>query len=173
MDPKIITGLIAAGSALAGAVITAIAKGYTSRQKLIELRFEYENRLKAGYLEKAREYTTGVYVPLSISLAKLGFSYQNFRASTGDNQAELLSVFLSEVDSFLSSISDLATQGANAFLTTDLDETLQGFCSFLTSSRIAKEPQLKIVVRFGLSTNERNAQIAGLVRREWEGFPTL
>ena len=91
MDPKTITGLIAAGSALAGAVITAIAKGYTSRQKLNELRFEYENRLKAGYLEKAREYTTGVYVPLSISLAKLGFSYQNFRASTGDNQAELLS----------------------------------------------------------------------------------
>ena len=85
----------------------------------------------------------------------------------------ITSVFLSAIDSFLSSISDLATQGANAFLTTDLDETLQGFCSFLTSSRIAKEPQLKIVVRFGLSTNERNAQIAGLVRREWEAFPTL
>lgn len=24
-----------------------------------------------------------------------------------------------------------------------------------------------------LLANERNAQIAGLVRREWEGFPTL
>ena len=151
MDQKIITGLIVAGSAIAGSVITAIAKGYTSRQKINELRFEYENRLNEGYLDKAREYSTGVYVPLSIALAKLGFTYQNFRASTEDNKVNLLSVFENEVNSFLSSVSDLATMGANAFLTTILDESLQGFCSFLTSSQTAVKPHLKVVVRFGFS----------------------
>jgi hypothetical protein len=152
MEPKITTGLIAAGSAIAGAVITGVAKGYTSRQKLNELRFQYENRLKDGYLEKARKYTTGVYIPLSIALAKLAFAYQNFRASTTENKTELLGVFLNEVDSFLSAVSKLANQGANAFFTTDLDESLQGFCSFLSSSLTSKEPQLKVVVRFGLAS---------------------
>jgi len=152
IDPKVITGLIAAASAIAGAAIAAVAKGYTSRQKLNELRFEYENRLRDGYLEKAREYTKAIYVPLSISLSKLGFAYQNFRASSADTKPELLDVFIKEVDAFILSISNLSEQGANAFLTTDLDESLQGFCSFLTSSKSAKDVQLKVVIRFGLSS---------------------
>ena len=146
MDQKLITGLIAAGAAIAGAVITAIAKGYTSRQKLNELRFEYENRLRDGYLAKAQEYTSSLYVPLSIALAKLGSAYQNFHASTRDNKAEFLDIFEHEVDSFLLSVSELATQGANAFLTTDLDEILQSFCSFLSASRTAEKPQLRVVI---------------------------
>jgi hypothetical protein len=152
IDQKVITGLFAAVSAITGAVITAIAKGYTSRQKLNELRFEYENRLQDGYLEKAREYTKGIYVPLSISLTKLDFAYRNFRASTTDTKTELLGLFMKEVDAFVLSVSKLSEQGANAFLTTDLDTSLQGFCSFLASSKTAKDVQLKVVLRFGLSS---------------------
>lgn len=129
MDPKIITGIIAAISAIIGAVIAAVAKGYSSRQKIQELKYQYETKLRDGYLERARDFTADVYVPLSIALAKLGFAFQNFRSKKkGEN--DIHGTFKDEINEFLSVTQELASRGANAFLTTDLDESLQGFCSF-------------------------------------------
>ena len=148
MDPKIVTGIIAAISAIIAAVITAIATGFSARQKLQELRFQYETRLKDGYLEKARDYTSKLYVPLSIALAKLVFAFQIFQSSN-QNDEKKTDQFEKEIREFLSAAQDLASRGANAFLTTDLDEALQAFSSFLTSSLEAKEPRLKVVLKFG------------------------
>ena len=133
MDPKIITGIVAAISAIIAAVITAVATGFSARQKRQELRFQYETRLKEGYLEKAREYTSKLYVPLSIALASLGFAFQRFRSSNMDLNVKT-NQLKEAIKEFLSVTADLSARGANAFLTTDLDEALQGFQAFLTSS---------------------------------------
>jgi len=148
MDPKVIAGIAAAISAIIAAIITAIATGFSARQRLQELRFQYETRLKDGYLEKAREYTSKLYVPLSVALAALGFAFQHFRSSSADQGAKV-GQFKEAIKEFLSVAADLSSRGANAFLTTDLDETLQGFQAFLTSSLVAQEPKLKVVMMLG------------------------
>lgn len=146
MDSKIITGIVAALSAIIAAIVTAIAASFSAKQKLQEIRFQYEARLKDGYLEKAREYTSKLYVPLSIALASLGLAFQRFRSSNEDPSTK--SGQLREaISEFLSVTADLSSRGANAFLTTDLDETLQGFKAFLMSSMTAQEPKLKVVIK--------------------------
>ena len=148
MDPKIITGIVAAISAIIAAFTTAIVTGFSARQKLQELRFQYETRLKDGYLEKAREYTSKLYVPLSIALASLGFAFQQFRSSNVDPSVKT-DQLKGAIKEFLSVTAELSSRGANAFLTTDIDETLQAFQAFLTSSMAAHEPRMKVVIKFG------------------------
>ena len=144
-DPKVLAGIVAAIAAIAGAALGAVAKGYASRQKLREMEFEYERRLNEGYLERAREYLTSVYIPLSISLTKLNSAFVSFR----DKQAVQVEEnrFTASIKEFVDTVDDLGSKGANAFYTTDLDEALQSFREFLSASLVAKETNIKAVIK--------------------------
>jgi len=151
MNITLYTAIVAALAAILASIVTAIANSYVSRQKIKELHFEYENKLRDSYLQNAREYTKNLYIPLSVSLSKLRFSYQLFRSYTETNKQSLLDSFNSEIDAFLFFISELSQKGANAFFTTDLDEALQDFCSFLMSSKLATETKYQLELRFSTS----------------------
>ena len=143
-DRTIITITALAFTAITG-VLTAIFTYYTSRQKLKEMEFEYERRLIEGYLEKAREYLSSVYIPLSISLSKLNSAFISFRENS-DVKAEE-SRFKEAVKIFVNKIDELGDSGANAFYTTELDEVLQSFREFLLASLNAKETNIKIILK--------------------------
>ena len=148
MEITIATAVIAAVAAVVGAVVGAIGKGYASRQKLRELEFEYEKRLQDRYLENARVYLASVYVPLSISLTKLNTGYQAFRSNVTIKAAE--DRFRKAIRQFMADIEEMGQRGANAVLTTDLDETLQSFNQFLDGSQTAKQVNIKAIVRISL-----------------------
>jgi len=150
MDAKVITAGIAAISAIVASIVTAIASGFSSRQKLRELSFQYETRLRDGYLEKARDYTTMVYVPICIALSKLDFAFQHFRSTPTTD--EVVAEFKTRIGEFIETFHELSSRGANAFMTTDLDETIQRFLSFLASSVTAQNPILKVVMKFSANT---------------------
>ena len=170
LDPKILAAIIAAVAAIIGALVGAIAKGYSSREKLLEREFEYEKRLQAGYLERAREYVKGVYIPLSIETTKLNAAFHSYRTVSKKDLAKERTKQAAEtrmknaIEAFLAKVYELGNQGANAFLTTDLDESLQGFCEFLRSSLTATETNIKAVFKFDLSS----LPLIGALRSEKE-----
>lgn len=148
MEIKLVTALVAAAAAIVGAIVGAISKGYAAQQKLRELEFEYEKRLQANYLENARAYLASVYVPLSISLTQLNTEFHTYRANVTVEGAE--DRFRKAICQFSEELRELGERGANAFLTTDLDETLQGFSQFLTGSETTKNVNIKAVIKIGV-----------------------
>ena len=112
-----------------------------AKQKLAEIEFEYEKRLQEGYLEKARDYLTTVYIPLSIEITKLNASYLSFRKKS-DVKIEKKR-FEDAIKDFITKIDSFGHQGANAFYTTELDDTLQSFSEFLSRSLTAQETNIK------------------------------
>ncbi len=72
MDVTVIVAIIGAVSAVVtgiiGGIVGAFLKDKESRQKIAELKETYDQKLRDGYLEKAREFAGSIYVPLSISL---------------------------------------------------------------------------------------------------------
>jgi hypothetical protein len=149
LDPKVVTSIVAAVSAITGAAIVAYGKARSARHKLEELRESYEQRLQETYLQNARAYTQSIYIPLSILLSDLSYAFHQDRmrrnsVSTAEGQ------LLGAIELFNSGVSDLLSRGAGAFLTAELDERLRAFCSFLDESKDAEVPTLKMVVGFSL-----------------------
>lgn len=171
INEKVITGLIAAVSAIVGAIVAAIAKGYASKQKIQELRLIYEQKLEEGYLINAREYTQAVYVPINVALTSLNFAFQNLLArktEKGTLSEDAINKFKNESTNFQGTIKNLSERGANAFLTTELDEKLQSFCSFLYSSPSASEPVIKVIFQYFLPFIGKS-RYKGHVAREAKG----
>lgn len=167
LDPKLLAGIIAAIAGIVGAALGAFAKGYSSRQKLKELEFDYERRLNEGYIERAREYLSSVYLPLSISLTKLNSAFISFREKP-TVQAEQ-NRFKASIKEFVKTVDQLGSQGANAFYTTDLDEALQSFRQFVSASVTATETNIKGVLKTSMGPlpfvggmeSERNLVLKG------------
>lgn len=137
-DPKIIAGV----SGIFGALLGVLGKAISSRQKIREINSVYGNKLQERYLEAAKDYTTSVYVPMSISLSNLNHSFLIYRA---DSSEENINSFKEEIDVFVEKILALSGRGASAFLTTELDEKLQAFFSFVRDSKCATEPSIKMI----------------------------
>ncbi len=151
IDSKIIVGVIAALSAIGGAIITGFFKTLSSKQKVEEVKEAYMQRLQDNYLENAREYTESLYVPLSILLSSLTYKFRELRAEKGsEGEKEAISSFVTAIDDFSDGVSGLMARGAGAFLTAELDERLLSFCSFLQESRNAATPTLKMIIGFSL-----------------------
>ncbi|QDO85191.1 hypothetical protein FM037_20560 [Shewanella psychropiezotolerans] len=89
-DTKVITTLIAGLAGILGAIIGGYFKASSSKQKIIELNQNYNQKLQDNYLEKAREYTESVYAPLSIGLAKLSYGFRKYRTNTGSENDQVL-----------------------------------------------------------------------------------
>ncbi len=137
-DPKI----IAAISVIIGALLGVLGKAISSRQKIRELNSVYANKLQECYLEAAKDYTVSVYVPISIALSNLSHAFLIYRADSGE---ENLASFKEAIDVFVEKILELSGKGASAFLTTELDEKLQAFFSFVRDSKDATEPTIKMI----------------------------
>src|ERR1700730_464754 len=154
-DDTWIKALIAAGGVVAGALFTAAAAAYTARQKIKESELTYAQKLQDGYLANARLYIEGVYAPLSIALTKLSNAYRSFRGRINfdppDVDDKAAATFREACHEYNRTMSDLLDRGADAFLTTALDERIQSFNGFIRESLKASEPVIKFVVGYSLS----------------------
>jgi hypothetical protein len=138
MDDNIWKILIGALGVIAGAVITALASAYTANQKIKELELTYEQKLRDNYLANARQYSESVYVPLSIALLKLLDAFLKYRDSIKINQKEQTEIkrekFCRTYKDYMARISNLFERGADAYITSELEQPLQSFNRFLDAS---------------------------------------
>lgn len=156
-QPISVTVLVGAIAAVAGAIAAGLANAYAARQRVKEIEVIYLQKLKDGYLENARKLTAEVYIPLSVTLTNLANSYDRFSGWI-DYDAEI-SVegfredFLTDCLRYLSTVDDLMRRGADAYLTTALDEELQFFTNFIRDSMDAQELHRKRVMRALVTTD--------------------
>jgi len=151
-DPNGITIAIVAASGLAaGAIVTAIAAAYSARQKIKEVELTYQQRLRETYLTNARQYTNSLYVPLSIALGKLDDAHRLLQSGVEmSDEVTAQAAFRRACASFSELLGTMSDKGADAFLTTQLEDRLRSFSSFLTASSQAKEPLAKAVFEYRL-----------------------
>src|SRR5689334_5050267 len=79
--PAWVTPLIAAGAAIAAAVVTALSAAYVARRRVAELQLANSFELAKQYLESARNYTQTVYLPLSIDVYNLHDAFLAYKAA--------------------------------------------------------------------------------------------
>jgi len=139
--PAWVTPLIAAGAAIAAALVTALSAAYVARRKVAELELTNSFDLSKQYLESARSYTQSVNLPLSVDVYKLHDSFLTYKASGKPVERSALNGPLSVRESFESDcrlfIMETRTrfyQGAGAVLTIRLDKDITSFISFLQES---------------------------------------
>jgi len=147
VDEKVVAALIGVGGVVLGVIATSIGAAYTARQRIREVELTYRQRIRENYLANARAYLTDVYVPLSTLLSRLSASYVAFRpffsgAQSDPNHANQFRTACTEFDDRLAA---LIGAGADAFLTTDLEEHLDSFRGFLAASRDATTVRKKVV----------------------------
>jgi hypothetical protein len=151
-----VTVLVGAIAAVAGALAAGLANAYAARQRVKEIEVSYLQRLKDGYLENARKVTAQVYIPLSVALTSLANSYDRFSGWI-DYQEQISAEnfkedFLTECLQYLATVDELMKRGADAYLTTALDEELQSFTNFIRDSMDAQELHRKRVMRALVTT---------------------
>lgn len=181
MDQPVLIALIGAVSAIGGALVAGIATWANGRLKLRELQVTYEQKLEDKYLENARQYINGVYVPLSLALSKLAQSHRLLRASLGESDQPVPvpeeEAFRSAIKEYLGTVESLRQRGADAFLTNRLDEELSIFYSFLEASLDATEPVVRMEYRFRIGVagleveGSGSAPLRGKTRRLWSSPP--
>jgi hypothetical protein len=155
-QPTSVTVLVGAIAAVAGALAAGLANAYAARQRIREIEVSYLQRLKDGYLENARKVTAKVYIPISVALTSLANSYDRFSGRI-DYNAEtspehFREDFLTECLRYLTTIDDLMKRGADAYLTSALDEELQSFTNFIRDSMDAQEVNRKRVMKALVTT---------------------
>lgn len=146
------TALIATGGVIFGAVATALASAYSAGQKVREIEVSYKLRLSEAYLSNARQYTNSVYVPLAIALSSLNDSYRRYRTSLDERtrfvQPEDENAFRESCLVYLYELSHLYARGADAFLTSSMEERLGAFNSFLETSLRTKNVINRIIIAY-------------------------
>jgi hypothetical protein len=155
MPEPVITALIAALGVAAGSIITGVASAYAARQKITELEVTYNQKLRSDYLSNARLYTQTLYVPLSVTITNLMNSYFSFRAKA-DLQAaqapeDAKATFRQACEEFSTEMQQFFDRGASAFLTTELEERLSSFRSFIAESLTVNELVTKMTVQYDFS----------------------
>jgi hypothetical protein len=143
VQPTSTTVIIAAIAAIAGALAAGLANAYAARQRIREVELNYQQKIRDGYLENARKVTAEVYIPISVSLTNLSNSYDRFSGWINFDEETSVEAyredFLTECLRFITKIDDLMRRGADAYLTTSLDEELQLFTNFIRDSMDARE----------------------------------
>ena len=150
MDDKLITALTAAGGAVGGAILAALANIYAAQKKLKELELAYRQKQHDTYLENARKVSSQVYIPLVIALSTLQNGYENFRTSidfaTATSPQDTRDDFVNIVRDYLGVVDNLMARGADAYLILELDERLQNFNQFLKHSLNSSKVQIKVIL---------------------------
>jgi hypothetical protein len=93
-----------------------------------------------------------IYVPISRALTRLSGSFLTFRDSLDpDSRAASqidLDEFVASVNAFVLAIDDLTARGADAFVTTQLEDALVSLTTFLRRSLKADKPRVSVVQEF-------------------------
>jgi len=159
MDEGLLKFLIGAAGAIGGAIVAAIANMYAANRKIKEIELAYSFKMRDGYLENARKLTAEVYIPINVFLTQLTNAYDTFRARIDFEKNEVpdgsRNFFLGQCRKYLSDLDQLFGRGADAYLTTELDDRIRNFNSFLRESLESTAPMTKSVF-------ESDLRIAGI-----------
>ncbi|MFO1035647.1 MAG: hypothetical protein U1E45_02270 [Geminicoccaceae bacterium] len=130
--------LVTVLAATVGAILAGAVNAYAAKQKVREVELQYMYKLRDGYLDNARKLAGEVYIPISIALTSLFNSYERFATTISATEPTGQKPFRSdfEIDClrYLQTIDDLLARGADAYLTTSLDEQLNQFSNFIRNS---------------------------------------
>jgi hypothetical protein len=155
MDDNITKILVGVFAALAGAIAAGLVNAYAASQKIKEVELGYIYKLREGYLENARKVAGDVYIPLSIALTTLHNEYDKFRKDINFEKNTFIAnsrdAFRVECNKYLEVVDALMIRGADAYLTTELDERLQSFNSVLRQSIVESKVISRYVLRSNLS----------------------
>jgi hypothetical protein len=160
--PAWVTPLIAAGAAIAAALVTALSSAYVARRKVAELQLSNSFELAKQYLESARNYTQRVYLPLAVEVYNLRDAFLAYKAVGQPSERSRVGERNSPRERFendclllIGAVSTLFRNGAGAVLTSRLDEDVTDFISFLresvTAERTAKTKTKPLVERLARS----------------------
>ncbi len=156
--------LVTVVAASVGAVFAGLFNMYAANKGIKEVKLQYEYKLRDGYLDNARKFIGDVYVPLSIALTRLFKNYERYAATLEEKDAgELASTkneFETDCRNYVQTVDELLDRGADAYLTTALDQRLNEFTNFIRNSIVEKEIRKRRVVEtrfnmFGLTTSPK------------------
>jgi hypothetical protein len=156
--PAWVTPVIAAGAAIAAALVTALSAAYVARRKVAELELTNSFDLSKQYLESARNYTQTVYLPLSVDVYQLHDSFLTYKAygkpverSAPSGPPSIRERFEDDCRLFIGETRTRFYQGAGAVLTIRLDKDITSFISFLQESLDIEEVVQKKSLDFGIA----------------------
>ncbi|NTA40357.1 hypothetical protein [Agrobacterium salinitolerans] len=96
-----------------------------------------------------------VYIPISIALTKLSNSYERYVTISGVPQQQAVQALRDEFEAasptFLDEMDSLFARGADAYLTTTIDEHLNDFNNFLRGSLNCKAQVKRRAYQVGIS----------------------
>ncbi len=177
MDDATLKTIIGVVGVIGGALIGGFVAAYNARLKLKEIEVNHSHQLHENYLNNAREYTGSVYVPLSMAITNLSREYLKFRKTITNESAEEIhkDSFKEQITLFLASIDELLARGVSSFLTTELENALLSFRSFIEESFAANETISRVVVTYGIrlfGTSQevsRSMKLSGKKAEFWQG----
>ena len=138
--PGWLTALIAGLAAIVAAAATAFSSAYVAKRRVAEIEFTNALQMAEKYLESARQYTQGVYLPLAVATHNLHSAFLRFKGVTEESEMPAAKQqFVDDITAFVDFASKQFETGASAVFTFKLDDTLTAFIPFLEKSRSATE----------------------------------
>ena len=162
MDDATLKAIIGVVGVIGGALIGGFVAAYNARQKLKEIQVNHSHQLHENYLNNARQYTESVYVPLSMAVTNISREYLEFRKCITNESLESEDKinFKQQIDQFVNSVDELLARGASSFLTTDLENVLLSFRSFIETSHSADVPLSRVIVTYGIKLFGANQEVS-------------
>lgn len=147
--------LVTVLAAAAGAIIAGIVNAYAANRKIREIELQYLFKRRDSYIDNARSVMADVYIPISIALTKLSNAHERFVSMNGAPQQSNVQALRDEFETaslaFLHDMDSLFARGADAYLTTAIDERLNDFNNFLRGSLDCKALVKKRVYQASIS----------------------
>lgn len=148
VDPTIIVAAIGIITVIVSGVVARWQAGGAFRREVERYQLERNNQLSEEYLKRAREHADTVYIPLSSEIARLKGSFNSYLFN-GKNDEDLVQ-FNKDINSFTSETQRLYEKGASAFITTELEETILSFVTFLRASKNAVQAEQEVVFNYNV-----------------------
>lgn len=130
--------LVTVLAAALGAIIAGAINAYAANRKIREIELQYLFKRRDTYIDNARSVMGEVYIPISVALTKLSNIYGRYQSMVGAPQQTAVTQFRDEFESaclaYLGAMEELLARGADAYLTTSIDESLNAFNTFLRGS---------------------------------------
>lgn len=138
MAIEITNEVIAIISAIVGGFITVIVTYLNNRAKRLELEYNYRKKSEEKYLSNAQKHLDDLYIPL---YSRLNIFQNNWEKSKSSKDYQ---DFKNEINELKKFKEQLEARGLTAFLTPEIENSLDHLLNFLSKSQDASE------IRYGI-----------------------
>jgi hypothetical protein len=139
--------IIAIISAIGGGLFALIGACLNNQAKRFELEYNYRSKMQENYHTNAKQHIDDLYLPLYIKLVSFGNECKVIDKNNKQNIKQ-------EIGELARFIDGMKTQGVTAFLTNEVEETLEKFLQFIQNSIDAERPSYFLIEKFRVFGNE-------------------